>query len=133
MKTVKMIFPAPIAAAMMVVHWLVFAFSLFYERQIIFRCVYSTKLFYERQLFFGDYSPEPVLFNWLLYFNTPAVLFVELVIQPVLSLTGKNLLTEILGVLSFVVVSCLQWLFVGHLTVRVVEIYKPKEVRLMLR
>ena len=95
MKTVKMIFPAPIAAAMMVVHWLVFAFSLFYERQIIFRCVYSTKLFYERQLFFGDYSPEPVLFNWLLYFNTPAVLFVELVIQPVLSLTGKNLLTEI--------------------------------------
>ncbi|GEM_PF-3073381 len=135
MKTLKKIFPNPIVITVVIVHWLAFIFSLFYERYFIFRVVYSPKLFYERQLFFFDevYSPEPILFNWLLYLNTPAIFIVEFIIHPVLSLIGKNLLTEILGSLSFVIFSSLQWLFIGHLIARVVEIYKPKEVKLMLK
>jgi hypothetical protein len=131
MNTLKKIFPNPIVIAIMVVHWLVFIFSLFYERHFIFRVVYSPKLFYERQLFFS--FPEPILLNWLLYLNAPAVFIVEFIIHPVLSLIGKNLLTEVLGALSFAVFSSLQWLFIGHLIARVVEIYKPKEVKLMLK
>ena len=133
MNRVKKIFPNPIVIAIMVVHWLVFIFSLFYERHLIFRHVISPKMFYERQLFYSNYSPEPVLFNWLLYLNAPAIFMVEFIIHPVLSLIGKNPLTEILGSLSFVFFSSLQWLFIGHLIARVVEIYKPKEVKLMLK
>ncbi len=133
METLKIIFPNPIVITITFVHWLIFIFSLFYERHFIFRQVYSPKLFYERQLFYSDvFSPEPILFNWLLYLNTPAIFIIEFIIHPVLSLIGKNLLTEILGLLSFVIFSGLQWLFIGHLIARVVEIYQPKEVKLSL-
>lgn len=134
MNTLKKIFPNPIVISIMVVHWLVFIFSLFYERHFIFRVVYSPKLFYERHLFYSDvYSHEPTLLNWLLYLNTPAISIFEFTIHPVLLFWGKNLLTEVLGAVSFVIFSSLQWLFISHLMARVVEIYKPKEVKLMLK
>lgn len=129
----KKMFPNPIVIAIVVVHCLAFIFSLVYEKQIIFRDVISSKSFYERTLFYSGYSTEPILFNWLLYLNTPAILIIEFIIHPILSLIGKNLLTEILGVLSFIIFSGLQWLFIGHLIARVVEIYQPKEVKLMLK
>jgi hypothetical protein len=134
MKTLKKIFPNPTVITIVVGHWLVFIFSLFYERDFIFRLVYSPKLFYERQLFYSDfYSPEPILFNWLLYLNTPAISIFEFTIYPALLFFGKNLLTEVLGAVSFVIFSSLQWFFISHLITRVVEIYKPKEVKLMLK
>ncbi|HEY0459161.1 MAG TPA: hypothetical protein VGC97_08385 [Pyrinomonadaceae bacterium] len=118
MKTLKKIFPNSIVIAIMIVHWFVFIFSLFYERH----------------LFYSDvYSPDQILFNWLLYLNTPAIFIVEFINHPVLSLIGRNPLTEILGSVSFAFFSSLQWLFIGHLIARVVEIYKPKEVKLMLK
>jgi hypothetical protein len=130
---VKKIFPNPIVIAIVAVHWLVFIFSMVYERNLIFRQVYSVKLFYERQLFFSNYGPEPILFDWLLYLNSPAISIIEFIIHPSLLYWGRNFVTEILGLLSFFILSALQWLFIGHLAARVVEIYKPKEVKLLLK
>jgi len=121
MNTVKKIFPNAIVITIVAVHWLVFIFSLFYERHLIFR---------EAITFHG---PEPVIFNFLLFLNIPAVSVMEFTVLPVLSLFEKNLLTEIVGSLLFVIFSSLQWLCLGHLIARVVEIYKPKEVKLMLK
>src|SRR3954464_416912 len=108
MKILKKIFPNPIVITIVVVHWLVFIFSLIYEKHFIFRVVYSPKLFYERQLFYSVYSPDSILFNWLLYLNTPAISIIEFIIHPVLLFLGKNLLTEFLGAVSFVIFSSLQ-------------------------
>lgn len=121
MQTVKKIFTNPIVIAIVVAHWLVFIFSLFYERHLIFREAITL------------HGPEPVFFDFLLFLNIPAVSVMEFTVLPVLSLFEKNLLTEIVGSLIFVTLSSLQWLFIGHLVARVVEIYKPKEVKLLLK
>jgi hypothetical protein len=121
MKILRKLFANPIAIAVVAVHWLVFIFSIFYERHLIFSEGISM------------HGPEPILFNFLLFLNIPAVSVMEFTVLPVLSSFEKNLMMEIIGSLIFVIFSSLQWLCLGHLTAAVVEIYKPKEVKLLLK
>ena len=117
----KKIFANRIAIAVVIAHWLLFIFAMIFERDLIFSDAFTP-----------HYS-EPMLFNFMLYLNKPAVLIMEFVIHPVFSLLGKNLLTVSLDVLLFLIFSSLQWFGLGHLIIAVVEIYKPKEVKLSLK
>ena len=121
METLKKIFENPIPVALVIVHWLVFIFAMLLERHLIFGDVFT------------PHNPEPVFFNFMLYLNTPAVLMMESVIYPVLSLFGKNFITVGFDTLFFLSFSSLQWFGLSHLTIAVVEIYKPKEVKLSLK
>jgi hypothetical protein len=121
MKAMQKIFTDPIAAAIVAVHWLLFVFALFYEKNLIFS---------EAITFHG---PEPVIYNFLLFLNVPAISVMEFAVLPFLSFFERNLLTKGFEILIFVVLSSLQWFCLGHLTGRVVEIYKPKEVKLSLK
>ena len=121
MKTLKKIFTNPIAVAVVTAHWLVFIFAMFFERRLIFTDA------------FVPHNPEPVLFNFMLYLNTPSALIMQSVIYPVLSLFGKNFITISFDVLLFLIFSSLQWFGLTHLMIAVVEIYKPKEVKLSLK
>ena len=121
METLKKIFANPIAVAVVTAHWLVFIFAMFLERHLIFSDAFT------------PHHSEPILFNFMLYLNTPSALIMEAVIHPVLSLFGKNLLTVSLDTLLFLSFISLQWFGLSHLTIAVVEIYKPKEVKLSLK
>jgi hypothetical protein len=121
MQTLKKIFMNPVAVAVVTAHWLVFIFAMFYERNLIFTEAITM------------HGPEPVFFNFMLYLNTPSALLMQSVIYPVLSLFGKNFITISFDVLMFLIFSSLQWFGLTHLMIAVVEIYKPKEVKLSLK
>ena len=122
MEKTRKIFVSPIAIALAVAHLFLFVFSLFYEKpQQIFSNYYST------------HAPEPVLFNWLLYINMPSIWILEIFVQPVLDLFGKNLLTLCLSIFIFVILSGLQWFLVGFLVSMIVELFRRKEVKSTLR
>ena len=121
MQRLKKIFTNPVAVAVVAAHWLVFIFAMFFERHLIFSNAFS------------PHGPEPVLFNFMLYLNTPSALIMESVIYPVLTSFGKNFITVSFDVLLFLVFSSLQWFGLSHLMIAVVEIYKPKEVKLSLK
>lgn len=123
MEKLKKIFTNPIAIAIVIMHWFVFFLAIFLERDLIFS---------ETITFHG---PEPVIYNFMLFLNSPAVWIMEFLITPVLSFfeIEKNLFSGSFVYLIFVAVGSLQWLCLGHLISAVVEIYKPKEVKLSLK
>ncbi len=120
MKILRNIFTNPFAIATVLVHWLVVSFSLLFEETQVFRNSYTFGL------------PEPQLFNWLLYLNTPSGLFIEFIVHPILSLFGRNLLTESLGILILICCVTFQWLLFGYLINLLCIKFKPEEIKFSL-
>ncbi len=114
---------SPIAIAIAVMHWIVVAFSLSFE---------ETHIFSKSESITFDGYPKPTLFPWLLYLNTPSSLIIEFIVHPVLSLFGRNLLTESLEFFILICFITFQWLFVGYSASSIYNLFKPKEPKFSL-
>ncbi len=93
---------SPIGIAITVMHWIMVAFSLSFEETHMF----------SKSVTFDGYI-EPTLFPWLLYLNTPSLLAIEFIVHPVLSVFGRNLFTESLGLLILICFISFQWLIIS--------------------
>jgi len=109
MKILRNIITNPVAIAVAVVHWIVVTFSLLFEET----------QFFSNHIIFG--LPEPRLFHWLLYLNTPSGFIIEFIVHPVLSSFGRNLLTESLGILILICCISFQWLLIGYLLEKIFQ------------
>jgi len=112
---------SPIGIAITVVHWIVVAFSLSFEETHMF----------SKSVTFDGYT-EPVVFPWLLYLNTPSGLAIEFIVVPILSVFGKNLLTESVGFLILICFITFQWLIIGYAVNLICNLLKPKEIFISL-
>ena len=120
MKVLQNVITNPVAIAVAVVHWIVVTFSLLFEETQFFTSSYT----------FGH--PEPGLFHWLLYLNTPSGFIIESIVHPILSSFGRNLLTESLGILILVFCITFQWLLMGYLLHLLYVNFKPEDVKFSL-
>jgi len=111
---------SPIGIAITIMHHIVVAFSLSFENTQIFSNSYTFGL------------PEPTLYPWLIYLNIPSLFIIEFIVHPVLSLFGRNLLTESLGVLILICIVTFQWFLVGYAVTEIYNFIKPKESNLSL-
>lgn len=109
MKILRNICVSSTAIAMAFVHWIAVTFSLLFEETQFFSKSYTFGL------------PEPTLFNWLLYLNTPSGFIIDFIVHPVLSLFGRNLLTESLGILILICCISFQWLLIGYLLEKIFQ------------
>jgi len=76
--------------------------------------------------------PEPRLFNWLLYLNTPSGFIIESIVHPVLSLFERNLLTESLGILILMGSITFQWILIGCLINLLYIKFTPEGIKFSL-
>jgi len=120
MKILRNIITNPIGIAVAIVHWIVVIFFLLFEET---RFISST-------ISFGH--TEPRLFHWLLYLNTPAGLSIEYIVHPILSLFGRNLLTESLGILILICCVTFQWMLFGYLINLLYAESKPEDIKFSL-
>ena len=112
---------SPIGIAIAVMHWIVVAYSLSFEETHMF----------SKSVTFDDYT-EPTLFPWLLYLNTPSLLTIEFIVHPVLSVFGRNLLTESLGLLILICFITFQWLIICYAANSIYNLFKPKKLKFSL-
>ena len=119
-KFLRNIFTNPIAIAVALVHWILVAVSLLFENTQFFSKSYTFGL------------PEPALFNWLLYLNTPSHFIIELIVVPVFSLFERTLLLESLGFLILICCISFQWMLIGYLLHLFIRLFHSKEVKISL-
>ncbi len=64
--------------------------------------------------------------------NTPSLLTIEFIVHPVLSIFGRNLFTENLGLLILICFITFQWLVIGYAANSIYNLFRPKELKFSL-
>jgi hypothetical protein len=112
----RKIFTNPIAIAIASVHWFVVLFAIYGEEH-----TNPFHLFY-----------EPFLTKFLILLNAIPLMFASIFIYPVLSTFGENQFTLILGLIISFIPLTIQWLFIGYVFAKVIELFSRTESKLSL-
>lgn len=96
-KTVRYFMLSPIGIAVVLVHWIVVIYAMFGDQPPV------------------GFNETPLLFHYLIFWNFPALILTNLIVQPVIYGFGITTWSNHLNSIVAVIFVTLQWLAIGGL------------------